>query len=466
MKSKGHPGLILALALGAIAAQNLQAGERSNIQGVGMARTHVAVSHGIDAIGSNPANLAAPDDATVTIGLLPLGVHVGNNVFSYDLYRKYFEGIQTDSGKVGVNLSDADKRDILERFSDGVGEGVFDLEAREFGIAVNVLPIGAFAFTMTERLSGSVTVPREYVEFLFYGNPPNSSYDFGKSGASAAWTREYALSYARVLPPVPFLQSWRAGISLKLVHGLSYVGVDHFNARIVTSPVGVLDGSLDILTRRAGLDPTSEDFGSTFTPFPEPAGVGYGLDLGVTGELNELIRAGLSITDIGSIDWQRNLVDNVAGGTIHLDNALDAAQRDSLNRALKGQEQEGRPFSTPLPTTLRFGVAVELHKLPFFKQAQIGELTVAADYHQGLVEAPGGTTVPRASFGLEYRPWRFLPIRSGIAFWGQDGTSVAFGLGFHFGVFELDFATENLAWAVTPSSAEHGSVAMGMRIRL
>jgi hypothetical protein len=456
----------VALGLAAIAAQMLQAGERTNIQGVGMARTHVAVSRGIDAIGSNPANLAAPDDATVTIALLPLGVHVGNNVFSYDFYTKYFEGIQTDSGKVGVNLNDADKRDILGRFADGLGEGVFDLEAREFGIAVNIQPIGAFAFTLTDRLSGSVTIPREYVEFLFYGNPPNSSYDFARSGASVAWTREYALSYARALPPIPFLQSLRAGISLKLVHGLSYFGVDRFNARLVTSPVGVLDGSLDVLTRRAGLDPTSKDFGSTFTPFPAPAGVGYGVDLGVTGELNELIRAGLSITDIGSIDWRGNLVDNVAGGTIHLDNPLDPAQRDSLNRALKGQEQEGHPFSTSLPTTLRLGVAVELHKLPFFKRAGMGELTVAADFHQGLVKTPGGTTVPRGSFAFEYRPWRFLPIRSGIAFGGPDGATMALGLGFHFGVFELDLATENLAWIVTPSSAEHGSGAMGMRIRL
>lgn len=460
---RGVAALLMILTVGLV--QESRAGERTNVQGVGMARTHVAVARGLDAIGTNPANLAAPDDATITVALLPLGVHIGNNVFSYDFYSKYFDGIQTDSGKVGVNLTDFDKRDILGRFANGLGEGAVDVEARALGITLNIEPIGAFAFTMTDRLSGSAAIPKEYVEFLFYGNPPNSVYDFSKSNASVAWTREYALSYARTMPTVPFLKSLRGGISLKLVHGLSYFGVERFNARLVTSPVGVLDGSLDILARRAGLDPSASNSGSAL-PFPAPGGVGYGIDLGVTAELNELIRGGLSITDIGSIDWQSGLNENVSGGTIHLDNPLDPAQRDSLNKALKGREQEGRPFSTSLPTMIRLGVAVEVHKLPFFRQLMIGELTVAADYHQGVVTTPGGTTLARGSFAFEYRPWRFLPVRSGIAFGGIDGTSVAFGLGFHVGAFELDLATENLSGLVTPSSAEHGSVAMGMRLKL
>jgi hypothetical protein len=443
----------------------LVAGERTNIRGVAMARTQVAVARGLDAIGTNPANLAVVDEATVIVGLLPVAIRLGNNVVSYDLYSKYFDGIQTDSGRVGVNLIDADKRDILSRFDTEMGEGMIDVEARMLGVAVNLQSIGSFAFTMTDRIAGGIVIPRPYVEFLFYGNPPGSVYDFKDSRTSVAWTREYALSYARNLPELPFLKSWRGGVSLKLIQGLSYFGVERFDAQLATSPVGTLDGRVDVFTRAAGFDPTVKNFGKNFTLFPAPGGVGYGLDFGVTGELNEFFSAGLSVTDLGATEWRRNLRENIGNRAIRLDNVLDQAQRDSLNNMLRGQSREGSPFSTQLPTTLRIGIAVELHKLPMVQQLIDGELIVAADYTQGLVTTAGGTVLARGSCGVEYRPWSVLLLRSGLSLGGVEGVSVAFGFGVHFGAFTLDLATENLGWIFAPSTARHGSMAAGMCVR-
>jgi hypothetical protein len=468
MTERSRRSIVLAMLAGLAAGggEPLQAGERTNAQGMGMARTHVAMARGIDALGTNPANLALPDDATITISLLPLGLHLGSDVFSYDLYRRYFTGIETEGGRVGVNLTDADKRDILGRFTNGLGHGVLDVEGRLLGVAVSLGGFGTAALTMTDRVAGSVAVPKEYLEFLFYGNSPGSRYDFGGSEASVAWTREYALSYARPLPAIPVLQSWYGGISLKLVHGLSYAGIDRFKASLATSPVGVLDGTIDVLTRRAGLDPTAEDFGQMVTPFPSPAGTGFGVDLGISGNLDEMIRVGISITDLGSISWQKELRETVAAGTVHLENPFGKGERDSLDQVLKGESRQGTPFTTRLPATLRLGASVELHRLPWFQRVFSGELTVAADYTQGLTHAPGGTVVPRGSLGLEYRPWEFLPLRTGISFGGTDGVSVAFGLGFHFGVYDLDLATENLGWVFAPNSAAYGSFALSMRLRI
>jgi len=36
-------------------------------------------------------------------------------------------------------------------------------------------------------------------------------------------------------------------------------------------------------------------------------------------------------------------------------------------------------------------------------------------------------------------------------------------VGFHFGVFDLDLASENVEWIFSPSTTAHGSMAMGMR---
>jgi hypothetical protein len=458
--------LAVVSCLTGIVVESSGAGERTDVRGVGMARTQVAVARGLDAVGTNPANLALPDGADVTISLLPLAVHLGSDVLSYDLYTRYFSGIQTDSGRVGVNLTDADKQAILSRFPDGVGHGRIDFEGRPFGLAVSLGEIGTVALTMTEHVAGAVALPKEYLEFLFYGNPPGSRYDFEGSEGNVAWTRDYALSFACPLPELPPVQSWYAGISVKLVHGLSFAGVDRFHASLVTSPVGVLDGTVDVLTRRAGLDPTAEDFGERFTYFPSPAGTGFGIDLGLSANVDEAIRLGVSVTDLGSISWEKDLQETVTSSTVHLENPFEPGERDSLDRALQGKSREGTPFTTSLPTTLRLGFSVELHKLPGLQDMIPGELTVAADYTQGLLRAPGGTVVPRGSLGVEYRPWEFLPLRTGLSFGGTDGVNVAFGLGLHTGVFDFDLATENLGWLFMPNSAAHGSLAVGMRIKI
>jgi hypothetical protein len=218
-----------------------------------------------------------------------------------------------------------------------------------------------------------------------------------------------------------------------------------------------------MFTRHAGVDPTSSGF--SFRPFPAPAGVGYGVDLGASGEVNELLRVGLSLTDIGTVQWTRELTENTALRSIHLDRITDPAQRDSLEDALRGEKRPGESFRTALPATLRLGAAVELHRLPAVRRLFAGELTVAADYIQGLVEVPGATTVPRGSLGLEYRPWPFLPVRTGVAFGGGEGVVVAFGFGLHTGVFDLDLATESLGWLLSPESSGTGSAAVGMRFR-
>jgi hypothetical protein len=438
------------------------AGERTNVAGLGMGRTAVASSRGLDAVGINPANLVAHDGALVTLSILPLGVNVGSDFLSYDLYSEYFTGVATDSGRVGRYLTDADKQHILDAFTSGVGHGGLDFETRAFGLSLAFETVGAFAFTVSDRIAATGAIPQEYVQFLFFGNPPGSVYSFGETEASVEWLRDYALSFGMQLPEFPFVQAGYAGASVKIIHGFSYFALERFNSRMTTSTDGVLDATIDTWTRKAGFDPGDGDF----TPFPAPGGTGLGFDLGVAADLNDYARVGLSVTDIGSITWKNNLTENVASGVIHLDNPLDAAQRDSVENAVKGEEREGQQFSSPLPTTLRMGVAFELHKISALKPLLYGELIVAADYTQGVTEAPGTSLRPRLSLGLEYSPWKFLPIRAGASFWGEEEPSFGIGLGFHAGFFEFDIAAESVEWLVNPGTFSRGAFAMGMKIKI
>jgi len=200
--------------------------------------------------------------------------------------------------------------------------------------------------------------------------------------------------------------------------------------------------------------------------FPAPAGTGFGLDLGVASDVNEYLRVGLSITDIGSVRWSGNVDEIVRTGTIHLDDPLNEAQRDSVENAVMGETRSGGEFTTSLPTTLRLGVAVELHKIPGLKEFFWREWTLACDYNQGLVESAGVAALGRLSMGLEFRPWNFLPLRTGLSFFGADGFSFAFGFGLHSGSFEFDLASEHVNYMLSEESFAHGSVALGMRVKI
>ena len=156
----------------------------------------------------------------------------------------------------------------------------------------------------------------------------------------------------------------------------------------------------------------------------------------------------------------------VKSGTIHLDNPLDEAQRDSVENAVIGESRPGESFTTSLPTALRLGASVELHKIPGLKHVFYGEWTFACDYNLGLVESAGSAAAGRLSMGLEFRPWRFLPLRTGASFGGPDHFNFALGFGLHFGVFAFDIASEHVNYLLSEDSFAHGSVAMGMSIKL
>ncbi len=444
----------------------LFAGERTDIQGIGMARTFAASTHGLDAAGINPANLIGGDRNYLIIVSLPrVGMHVGSDFMTYDLYEKYFTGIDTDSGRVGRYLSSADKQDILNAFPDGVGTLSADLEVRPIGLMVN-LEFGAFALTVTERVASAAAIPHQYAEFLFYGNTPGSTYDFSETHIVGSWTREYGLTFATNLPGFDFLSNVTGGIGLKLVHGYGYAELDRFNTSLITSTSGVLRGTLDLHTRTSRIDALAESHSGSYSLFPAPAGTGLGIDLGMAGDLTEYMRVGVSVTDIGSMNWTRNVEEVTADSTIVVSDPLDPDQSNGVKDAVNGTSRPGEDFSTSLPTTLRMGVAVDLHKLPFFKSFLPGEMMVAADYNQGLVETAGSTLTPRLSFGLEFRPLPFLPLRTGFSFGGTDHYNWALGFGFHLGMFDLDLASENASWLFSTRGTSYGSAAVGMRLNL
>jgi hypothetical protein len=288
---------------------------------------------------------------------------------------------------------------------------------------------------------------------------PGTSYDFSGATGSAAWTREYALSAGFALPSVPWFMSWSGGVSVKLIHGFAYGSVTRDNTWLGAGTDGVLDGNIDI----AGVTSHADLGGS---PFPSPAGSGIGVDIGFSAELNDFAVAGLSVTDIGSLRWDGNVKEMYGLGRMHLDDPTNSAQRDSLEHAVTGNTRPGSAFTTGLPTTLRMGVQIELENIHMLRKFLYGEMTAACEYRQGFSDFPGSSRVGLLSAGLEYRPWQFFPIRTGVGFGGADHFNFALGFGLRLWVLQMDFATDNIGWLFSHDSLSRGSIGVALTLKM
>lgn len=440
----------------------LAGGDRVNVRGMGMARTYVSSSKGLDAVGINPANLAVEDD-NFTLSLAPLGIHAGSDFLTYGLYNDYFTGVESSEGRIGRQLEDADKQRILNAFRNGVGVVSADVDVRLVGLSFQIQSIGGFAFTITDEIAGDIRVPSDYLRFALYGNPPGSSYDFSQTSAKASWLREYALSYGGNLPHPKFMEWLSIGAAVKLVQGYGYYEIQHSNTSFATSDIGELTGRVSYTARLAGVDPTRQNSEFAIAPFGMPTyGNGTGFDLGLAGGMGSFMKIGVSLTDIGKVNWETSIEETSADTTLIVNDPNQVNDGAAIENALNGKKKEGVPFSTSLPTTFRAGVSVQVDKI---LEWWPGEMIVAADYNQGLAEVPGSTLYGRFSLGTEWKLLKFLPLRSGISFGGTDRLNYAFGFGFNLGFFDLDVATENMELLWSSDNVSHASVAVGTRFR-
>lgn len=453
--------LMLFLAVGFVSS--MSAGDRANIRAMSMAGTSVASASGLDAVGVNPANLATYDRGNLAVSLLPIGIHVGSDFFDYGTYTQYFTGVATDSGRAGRYLTEQDKNAIIAGFANYVGRAVVDVEARLFGVSYCIKGLGGVAFTITDRVGAFADLPRDYVKFILNGNPIGSEYHFKDTKVQTSWIREYALTVGGKVPAA-FLDDLNVGAAAKLVHGFGYYEIQRFNTSLLTDDHATLTGSVDFLSRSAGVDPTSVRRIGTYELFPDVAGKGFGIDVGVRGNANRFLSFGLSISDIGSINWRRNTTSKSADTTIVVDDPLNDSQRRTIENVVKGTTTPIGRFTTSLPTTFRMGVALQVDKLS--AEDSSPSVLVELDYTQAFVETPYSTKNPRVSLGAEYRPIPWVVIRSGASFGGADYMGLALGAGVNTRYVDFEIGSGNVTWLLSPNSFSQGSVAVGTRIRL
>ncbi len=209
-----------SIVLFSIILHTAMAGDRSNIRGVGMGRTVNATSRGIDAVGINPANIAIPDRGRFQLNIAPTGVRFSTELFSYDIYKEYFTGVDSVGKRWAKRLESADKDKILSQLPD-LPMTRIELESMILGVSFQHPSIGGIGFAITEHAGATITLSKDYFRLAAFGlEPTGSVYNFDGTGISAWWYREYNLSYGRKLPVrLKFLKDLYAGIGIKFLRG-------------------------------------------------------------------------------------------------------------------------------------------------------------------------------------------------------------------------------------------------------
>ena len=473
--------MFLVLPIAGANAQQIASGRLVSLGGLS-----TAVSTDVDAIGTNPANLVATSDGTVVIELVPFTLNAGSDFMSLGLYNDYFTGSgQIDSAgkKIGTYLTQSDKQKILDAFPGGVGAIRFNTNFRILAVAVRN-PVFAIGFAVDDWAGAKVTLPNSLL-FPLNGIAPGSTVSLNQLSSASWWYRTYSADYAMKLShilviPRDIVENLEVGVGLKYVTGFSYTSIQSANSSLYTSPTDysyTVNMGFDAV--RAGLlsnvisKAVKSNVGDTvvnFNPFA-PQGSGFGLDIGASGRVLSFIKIGISLTDIGSISWNKNVV-TTSGDTSFTYSGFSPAQtnepgsksnldslKDAFNNYFKNKDALGNSVSTSLPTRLNIGAMVQLDQL---FPALPGQLMVAVDYHQGLNNSFYNTTNPQLVLGAEWKPISLLPIRTGFSFGGMYGFAWSLGIGLDLPSWDFDIGVGTFNDVVAPMDAKNISVVLNI----
>ncbi|MFC2094343.1 DUF5723 family protein [Bacteroidota bacterium] len=438
---------------------------------MGMGKTYTASTFGVYSIGLNPANMILEDSIFIqfaTVFPLPtVSARGGIDALSLDDVNYFFSGVDGESRV----LSESDKQRLNGLFSDG---GYVSANTGVQLLSFQIIPdknIGAFAFAVSDFSGGVSKIPGAIVDLALNGNPVDKVFDFSDVEFQAWWIRNYSLSYARKFNDfgTGILKSIATGISIKLVHGFAYAGKRDVNSFLRTSNRNEISAEANYLAFTSFSDNfgvkyefDSLDHHSGFQLFPGPAGTGFGLDLGLSFLLDNNTIISLALTDIGSINWNRNTAKFIGEGSLFIDDLSDEAILDSLLDEFTETAEPAGEFSTGLATAFRFGAAYRLSD--FDEDNFPGYLLLAADYNHGFNNLPGNSSKPRYSFGFEWQVLDFLPlIRSGVDYSEVEGINWAFGLGYTTSLVDVNIATNSFQTTFSPGSTSNLSLSLSSR---
>ena len=353
----------------------------------------------------------------------------------------------------------------------------FSVDALALGVAYQSQSWGGIAFTVREKVSGSFLFNESAAKLAFQGryfdyfdsvnvnwrgdtvgyarNPKRFSELFDGTRLGMTWYREAAISYGLQVINTPTFKLF-TGVSGKYLTGYAYLDAEvrqgALVARSALSPLFAIDYG----------KATSPSFidGNTFLS----VGRGYGIDFGLTAQIGTEWTVSASVIDIGNIRWDGNVFQ--AKDTIL--NGLSSEGFASYNIFEEAPKitGEGKFFlwggltdvTATLPTRTRLGVA----------------WTYSPRWRVGIDAVIPGNAVagalgqPIVSGGVDYTPFSWLRLGTGIGGGGNMGTFIPVSATFFLfgGLLETGIASRDVITFFTQQRPVISAVIGVVRIRL
>lgn len=448
--------LLMGLALTvptALRAQN----ELSNFTATGRGGVATTFATDYQAIGINPANLGRVGGATFSFTLGEVGAGVGSQSLTRQQLRKFIYNTNDP-------LSTADRLELARAFTSDNALNL-NADATTLGLSVQLPVIGGIAISNRIRTAGHVALNKNAAELLFLGrdapvytsvgaggNVPLVSEALAGTDLQFAMLNEFNLAWGTRLIDLPMFQL-SGGAGYRYIQGVGIIDIrvepGNLQAYSSMSPLFDIDyGSIAAnpsfnLKRGSGL---------------KPVGTGHGFDLGLAAEAGKALRLGVSITDIGHIDWEGNLVtandqplkrlnSNGAGTYNFIKEAAEifAAGTDSLFNYEAGQTRRA-----DLPTKLRAGAGLRISE--YFE--------AGLDVTLPLNNVAGNLPSAFVGAGLDYKPVHWLRLSSGLTGGAGYGVSVPLGFTLTTSAYEAGISTRDVVGLVA-SKNPYVSVAAG-----
>lgn len=430
----------------------------------GVGNAGVAMMDRLYTFQLNPASLRNFNDSTffefTNIAVLPnFSINGSNNILPIEDLNLYFSGVNGQP----YELKEKDKAKLVSNF-DGTGKALFTTKINILSAAFQFSDVvGAFGISIDENISARMFLPSDLARLILYGNPRGEEYNFEDFTYQASWTRSISVSYANNFyrDSVGLLRNLNVGTSIKYYQGMGYADLETQRGRVYTNQDAHIEFDF-LATGRASVGPDLDKFVNDegdLTSLPSSAGTGMGFDIGVLGELNNGIRFGFSISDIGVINFTEG-VQNKEYSLMTTIKSVDDKEIDSLVDGVNEEFIGSKEFSVAPPSTIRLGVAVPIHKLVAFP----GLFNAYFDYTQGINNNFANSLTPRISLGVDWQLYESLPIvMTGISNGITGDLRWSMGLGYE--VWKLGFylSTYDMLSVINPNN--NVSVAFNFRWR-
>jgi|GEM_PF-1070544 len=394
----------------------------TDARSLGMGNTYNATTYDLYAIGKNPglfANKGGKHKVSIIFPNLTAqqyGIGQVLNTFDY-----YSENKLNSDGLISLD------EEKFRLAIDNNGLMFIDMLLGFFSAAYHPNErIGSFGFTMSDYMTGYMKLPDVILEINYGTEVPDGNFSFDEFSFKAWWIRSYAISYSRYVykdeniyrSKPGLIRNISAGITSKYVMTYAYTDIGLSANVNYSTATQTLSGNYQahaIYSFSEDLEIANTFHQGNNDPPPgfmklKPAGKGFGFDIGAGAELRKGWILGLAITDLGSINWTGSAKTADFEGYIDISGVIDNETIDSISHDIKLVKETRKDFRTPMPTTLRLGVALEFEKMI---NRFPGELMVGFDYNQGLNDQPSNYLASRFSIGFQYRYKPKWPILIG-----------------------------------------------------